>query len=356
MSHFLNPDKPPEEIRAHLEKKSPSRYAALEQSIIQHSLTNPTTFADRAFELFPEQYGKLALEIFNGDPGFFIKYLTGKDLDATTLKAAAEAYDPTKPAVSTNGAGASPLTAEEMEDVRLYLGDEIVKKIEAVKVPPPTDNKELETLRAENAELKTAKAPDPEQFKQQQETLFNQFLEARAAEDKVFGNGVKVLEDFAAKYADDTKTGLGLKVTDEERKLAPTVALMKDIKRELFLSGLGDLPVFEKGFGEWGKEYPEFQKLLGQAWHYAEKKEENNTVAAAQALIPYVDKYIREARMKHPAFTLIDDIIKLLTSQTNPKVTNDAIVPGAPANSQPQASAPETRIASYLLNDALSVK
>jgi hypothetical protein len=126
-------------------------------------------------------------------------------------------------------------------------------------------------------------------------------------------------------------------------------------KRDVWINGKGDLPAFEKGFAQWGKEYPEFNQLLGRVWHFADKNEEANVIAAAQALLPYTERYVKE-RIKHPIFARLDNAIKILAAQTNPKVPNDAIVPGAPANSQPQASAPERRIASFLLDDALSVK
>lgn len=350
MSFYLDPAKPTEEVRAHLEQRSPSRYAELEHSVIQHKLANIPAFADEAFLRYPELYGRLALEIFNGDPEFFIKKMTGKDIDVATLKAAADAYDPANPpkpaAHAGNGAGAGPLTPSDMEDVRLYLGDEIASKIEGLNNAAPVaapDSKELETLRTENAQLKAAK-PDPEQLQQ-----------AETAKDQAFGKGVKVIEDYVVNFADDAKAGLGLKVSEEERRLAPEVADLKDTKRDVWINGKGDLPAFEKGFAQWGKEYPEFNQLLGRVWHFADKNEEANVIAAAQALLPYTERYVKE-RIKHPIFARLDNAIKILAAQTNPKVPNDAIVPGAPANSQPQASAPERRIASFLLDDALSVK
>jgi len=337
MSRYKDPENPVVGIREHLEQQSPSRYAELQYAVIEHALQDPAKFADLVYQKNPELYGKYALETVNADPEFFIQHLSGKKLDVQSLRAAVEQFDPTKPVATPATLPPGVLTPEEMEDVRLYLGEEIAEKLEKAAVP----------VKAEPP------PPDPAQ----QKAVFEQMRQVEAEADRVFSSGVKVVDDYAAKYADDGKTGLGLKVSEEERKLAPEVALLKDFKRMLFFSGLGDgLPAFEKGFGEWGKDSPEFNKLLGQAWHYAEKREEANTQEAARALLPYVDKYIREARMKHPLFAVLDNAIKRLAAQTNPKVPNDAIIPGAPANSQPQASEPQRRIANYLLADALSVK
>jgi len=357
MGHYLDPTFPAENVCQHLEERSPSRYAEIVETIILKQAADPSSFADYLYRLAPQQYGQLALEVFNGDQNFFIKQLTGKDLDAAGLKAAAEAYNPAA-APPTNGAapaGEPAFTKDELDDVRLYLGEDFAKKIEGLKVSTPPDNKELESLRKEVADLK-GKAPEPPADPKEQEALQAKQEALRTQRDETWGSVIDTVEDFIGAYADDAKTGLGLKVTDEERKLAPEVATLKDIKRDIFINGIGDsFPYYEKGFGEWGMESNEFKQILAQALHYSEKTEKPNAVAAAQRLLPFADRYNKE-RLKHPVFQILDTAIHLMAARTNPKTTNDAIIPGAPVNSQSQPSDITRRIGDYLLNDALSVK
>jgi hypothetical protein len=349
--HYYDQNEPAEQIRQHLEMKSASRYGELEDSILKYRLQDTAGFADRLFKIDEQLYGQVALEVFNGDQPFFIKLLTGKDVDAATVKAAVDAYDPTKPPAPVETGTQPVFTAEEIEDVRLYVGEEAAKKLEAVKAAPPAD---VEALRAKVAELeaKQAKPTDPaeeERKKTEQETL-------RTNQDQIWTGVTTGIESYVTKYADDAKSGLGLKVTDEERKLAPLVSALKDIKRAIFLDGIGtDLADFEKGFGEWGIEFPEFKQALVQALHYSEKLEKPNADAAGQRLLPFAERYFKE-RLKHPMFGLLDEAIQVAASRTNPKVTNDAIIPGAPVNSQTPPSGASARISDMLLQDALSVR
>jgi hypothetical protein len=237
----------------------------------------------------------------------------------------------------------------------LYLGKETADKLEALRQPaaaPAADTSEVETLRSRVTELEANQAPDPKT----REAQMAQEAKLTQDRDKAWGSVVSTVENFINNYADDTKAGLGLKVSAEEQQHAPQVALLKALKRDLLLNGNdGDLPYFEKGLGEWGKEDKEFGQILAQALHYSEKLEQPNVDAAAQKLLPYADRYLQE-RLKHPVFATLDAIIQLVSAQTNPKVTNDAIIPGAPVNSQPQASDAHSRISDLLMQDAMSVR
>lgn len=355
ISQYKDPEVPAEGTVEALRKISPSSFARLESTIIDKRLAEPVPFLDELFERSPETYGKLMLEGFRADPGYFIKQITGKDgLTAEAIKTAVEFYDTNKDRVVEEPAGKG-LSDDELADAKLYLGDEVAARIDAAlkrasapaakpaAAEPP--KKATEEKPAEKPEAKTEAKPKEEAKPEPQEA-------PKAAQDEIWDAASGQIESYLDTWADDPKDGLGLKVTPQERELAPEVADLKDFKRTVLFDGLGDLPDFRRGLTEWGKERPEFMAKLKQAIHFVKVGEKDNAMEAGRGLLPFVEKYKQE-RMNAPIFARIDAQIAAAAARTNPKTESDTIIPGAVGASSPKApSDPNKRIDDLLLSDA----
>ncbi len=357
ISKYLDPELPATGTVEELRKMSPSSYARLETAVIVQRLAEPATFLDEVFARSPETYGRLLADGFQADPGYFIKQITGKDgLTAEQVRTAVEFYEHNKDRVVEQPT-VRELSAEELADVRLYLGDEAAATIEALQqrakeVAPasaPVTSAEPQPAKADDAKPDLAK---PES-KPPATRLTPEEQQARQAQiEQTWDEASGQIETYLDTWADDPRDGLGLKVTPQERELAPVVADLKDYKRRVLFDGLGDLPDFRAGLTAWGKDRPEFVKALKHAIHFANLGEKANAIEAARALLPFVEKYKQE-RMQAPIFARIDSQIAAATSRTNPKPENDAIIPGAVGSRSPQpTSDPNKRIDDLLLSDA----
>lgn len=365
-NQYSDPTVAGEGTRTALEKISPSGYAKLEGAVITRKLADPAAFADEVFKSNPELYGKLALEVYNSDPAYFTKQITGKaDVSPETVKTALDFYERNKDR-AVDGPAGEELAPELVAEMRLLLGDEVADKIiAATKRSQPAAaavDPEKEALRAKVEEFEKAKSAEQTKEQREAEAAKQQAAaEAQKAirleQDQTWEVASGQIETYLETFADDAKDGLGLKVTPQERELAPEVADLKDFKRSVLFDGIGDLPDFRKGLVEWGKTLPPakaevFQKKLNLAYHFADQREKDNAIAAAQALIPFVEQYKQE-RLKAPIFARIDNLIRIAAAGANPKTENETIIPGAPKASSQPSSDPQARIVDLLLDAAM---
>lgn len=359
--HYLSPDKPKEEVRQYLETRSPSNYAELEQAVIAHRLADPAAFANSYYQQDPEGYGRLALEIYNGAPEYFVEKIAGKKVAPELVRTAVEFYEQNKDRLANQPAG-EELPAELIEQARLFLGDEATDKIiAATKAGAPADDskvKELETKLAKYEESQSKEQQEAEAARKAAEAKAKADAEAVIAQERetVWNTASGQIETYLETWADDPKDGLGLAVTPQERESAPLVADLKDLKRSVLFDGLGDLPDFRAGLVAWGKDRPDFNEKLKRATHFADQREMENAKEAARALLPFVEKYKQE-RLKAPIFARIDELMKIAAAKSNPKTATETFVPGAAgASSQREPSSdPNKRIDDMLLQDALSL-
>lgn len=326
--HYLNPAKPAEEVRQHLQDKSGSRYGELEQAVLQQRLADPQRFAADLFQRDKEAYGKLALEVFNADPQYFVQKLVGRDVDPKQISTALEFYERNK-----DGVPNQVLTKENISELREVFGDDpewIARfdKLErglagdAAKPELPADVQakldEYDKYKAAEAEKQTT-----EQTEQQKAIQIEQA--------NIWDEAKSSVESYITSKANEEYS---LAVTDEERKSSPLVAQLKDLKRSLILHGMpGVLPSFEEGLTEWGKAREDFKEKLAPMAYYSDQRERENAKEAAQGLFPFTDKYMQE-RIKAPLFAQIDELIKLVTESSNKAVDAEEIITGSHLGSQ----------------------
>lgn len=310
MDRYLNPDKPAAEIRQHLQERSPSRYAALETSIFAERLAKPEDFARDLYERAPEAYGPLALAVYNGDPKFFAKQVTGRDdLTPETIQTAVDFYERNKDRIEDD-APLTQLDEAKLAEMEAYFPEEVA-----------AFRKQMETsaqLAQEHLELKK----DPQSKEKQVDPAQAEATQRMAAEREVaelWDLGRNTIGSYIEKKAFDAQAGPGVYVSPEERQAAPMVALLKDFKANVLLHGLtiDGKPVlagFEQGLTEWGKGREGFMEKVGHWGRFTEAREKQNVLEVAQSMIPYADAYYNE-RLKHAVFAQIDDLIKLVTEK-----------------------------------------
>jgi len=347
--HYLNPDKPAEDVRSYLEGKSPSRYGELEQAIVARRLADPETFAADYFRKSPEGYGKLALAVFNGNPAYFAKALTGREVEAQTLKTALDFYERNRDRVPPDDA--PDLSPEELAEVEQWT-PEIAGKVKAI-LESKAD------VARQRAEVEAAKAkPEPEKpAEERQAELLKQQQAIKADQAKAWDAGYSHFESYIGKKAE---TAAGVLVTPKERELAPQVALLKDLKREILMQGMGeDLPDFERGLYQWAEGRDErtreaYLQSVAAMGRFSEAREPDNVLSAARKLIPHADKYFDE-RLNHPVFAQLDALIALAVQAANPKSTAEEIVPGSGGNvSQQKPSDPNAAFYDDAINFGLT--
>lgn len=327
--HYLNPEKPAEEVRTYLETKSPSRYGELEQTIFERRLADPDSFAADYFQKNPEAYGKLALAVFKGNPDYFVKAIAGREADPQTVRTALDFYERNRDRVTDEDA--PELTPEKLEEIRQFFPEDADAIEQAFK-----DAKQARAAKPDEAK---AEKPQPEKpAEQQQAEILKQQQAIKADQDKAWNAGYSDIQTYLTKKAE---ASAGVLVTENERKLAPDVAMLKDLKRHLLFEGMGDdLPHFEKGLGEWGENREGFAESLKAMGRFSQAREPDNVRAAARKLVPHADRYFDE-RLKHPVFQRLDSLIALAVKASNPESTAEEIVPGAGGNvSQQKASDP----------------
>jgi hypothetical protein len=348
ISQYKDPEVPATGTVEVLRKISPSSYERLEATIIDQRLAEPTAFLNEVFQRNPEAYGKLLADGYQADSGYFAKQMTGRDgYTAEQVKTAVDFYESNKGGVVNRPAGAA-FSPDEIEEIRLYVGEEAAAKAEAQQKAPAVDTQPAQTKEpAKPEDAAQAKPPTKQPTSEEQKAI-------QVQRDEVWDKASGQIESYLETWADDPRNGLGLKVDTKERELAPEVADLKDEKRHVLFEGRGDLPDFRTGFAQWGKGRPDFEKALKTAIHFANLGEEENAIEAARAMLPFVEQYKQE-RMLAPIFKRIDARIAAATTRTNPKTENDAIIPGAVGARSPQPTSDvNRRIDDLLLSDAMS--
>lgn len=330
MDHFLGTT-PAEQVRAHLEKRSASRYGELEQAIIGSRLSDPRTFASQLFQKDPILFGKLADAVYNGDPKFFAgaiamrKNEAGRyEADPQYVQKAVDFYDKNKDRISDDDP--ESLTAEQLESIEELHPDlaPIIKSL----VEKAGDKGKLDP----SVQQRLDKLREFEEAEQRKSAAGQTDLQRQAAEevDTLYDEAYSTVEDFVAQKLDDAVDGLGLKVTDAERAAAPDVANLKDLKRGILLKGFGDLPGFEDGLGKWGEPQPKFMEIGKALGRFTAAREKDNAISHARMLFPFADTYLSE-RLNHPMVKWLDAQILAATGRAGAKAPGETFVPGAAA-------------------------
>lgn len=324
--HYKNPLKPAEEVREYLQQQSPSRYAELERAVVERQLADPERFASEVFTKSPEAYGKLARTVFDSDPAYFIKELTGREeVVPETLKTALDFYERNRDRADLQGnalaGNVDGLTDEAIAELRAWV-PETADAVIALRERAAA----LEAANATNAKSTDPNAPDEaqkaeaERIKQIEADTAN-----KQAEDEVWNASYGEMQSFLERKFDEE---YGLKVTPEERTKAPLVALVKDFKRNVLLNGFGDIPGFEDGITEYAGAREDFQTSVQKLGHFVTAKEKDNAVQAMRALFPVADKYAGE-RVKAPIIAQLDQLMQLAVRAANPRTEVEEYIPGA---------------------------
>lgn len=326
MDFYLDPaGKPIEEVRAHLESRSPSRYAELERSIESRLLSNPVEYAAGLFTRDKDLYGNLAAAVFAGDKEFFTKAITGReDVAPEAVQTALDFYDRHKDKIADEDL--SNLSDEDMEALSEYT-PEIADKVKAALQKAAGNGKPDAALQAKLDKLESYEKAEREKAEKGQSEAQ---LQAEAQKDLLYDEAYDAVEGFVTSKLNDPTDGLGLEVTDKEREVAPDVANLKDIKRHILLKGYDDLPDFENGLGQWGEKQPDFMAIGKALGAFAFAGEKHNVMEKARALNPYADRYLSE-RVNHPIISWIDKQIAAATQRAGSAPPVETFVPGSSA-------------------------
>lgn len=328
MDHYLS-EKPIEEIRAHLETRSPSRYAEMTSAVIQTELADPVRFAEKLFTQDDKLFGKVADALFKGDPKYYAGVVARRnnaegrpEADPEYVQKAVDFYDKNKDRITDEEP--EVLSPEEIESIG-ELHPEIAPKLKKILDAAGDRGKIDPSIQERLDKLKQIEAAEEKKSATTQTTA-EQLVAAEI--DKLYDKAYATVDSFLQNKLDDPKDGLGLKVTDAERIASPDVANLKTLKRTVLLKGFGDdLPDFEDGLGKWGEPKPEFMEIGKALGKFTAAREEQNAIAKAKGLLPFADKYLNE-RLEHPFVKWIDAQILAATGRAGAKPPVETFVPG----------------------------
>lgn len=356
--HFKNPDKPIKEVKEYFESLSPARTNELKQQFINEALAEPAQFMSEVYQGNKERYGKMALAAFEADPDYFLS--AGAKRDGLTFDQVTKALDFYEQNQGTagqlNGSTlAEVLTDDVMTDLREWFPevagaiDNALKQTAAQPAAKPAE--ELAT-KATPVEGDAAKPDEKKAAVEPPDRAAE--LNLKREQDDVWTAADTATANYAYSHADKQ---YGLTVTDKERELNPEVADAKDEKRNLLFMGReGVLPSFNNGLFEWGKAREDFGKAVKQVMYFADKREKDNAIEAAEKLLnPIIDKYMQE-RLRHPIFQRYDARIERAAKGANPPTDAEIFIPGvsSPSSQQSESSDPDARISKWLVDDALN--
>lgn len=347
IDYFLDPTVERSAVVDKLIEKSPAQFTGLANEIVRRRFEDPVKGLGEIYARDPVLYGKLAEASFKADPSHYAGLITGRlnatgtkpEADPAYVRQAVEFYDANKdriPAESTT-TGEAIFTKEELDSIKEYQGEEAYAKANAANeialkpATPPAPVKDEKT-ESELKELREFKAKQDQTEKEKQNgQVSQQQAEAKEKFEQTYAAGYNVVDSYVRRRLDDDgENGFGLKVTDEERKLAPEVADLKNIKRSLILKGAGERGDFEHAFGEWGQTQEDFKKAGAAMGFYSARYEKQNTIEAANKLVPFADTYLNQLAAD-PLVKRIDGLIADAIARNGKKPRTETFVPGAAA-------------------------
>lgn len=325
MDHFISADSPEkmEGVRSHLFERSPSQYGALENSVLSHVLSDQTRFCRDYYGRDPEGYSKLAREMFLGNPEAFLNAATGREgVTPDQVTTALDFYDRNKDRITDD----ADLDGELPADLDTYYPEVANSIREAWRIA-----KEQKAAAANNGGDKTTQTAKPEDQAAREREQQAQAEQQRAISAEISGlydTARDVVGDQVVRLASDPAKGAGITVTDQERKDAPLLAALKDMKRNALFYGLNDdkgnpvLPHFQEGFIKFAEENPAFKDTFMNMTRFINAREKKNVeeMASKIASIPngengtLLQDYYTE-RLKNPVFAAIDQLIDLVAKQ-----------------------------------------
>lgn len=330
--HFRG-TRPISEINQHLQELSPSRHAELTSAIIADNLAKPDEFCRSLYEKDPQSYSKLATEVVRGSPATIIQIATGRAATPEEVTTALDFHERYKDNIPEAGE-LTEFDDEKKKEWEQYFPDD-VPLITAQLAAAKKDREEL-------AALKSKEQPQPDE--KATEAAKASEAAAQAAIVREVNGLWDVARDTIGNYVESLATnpqnGAGVYVSPEERKAANAdpnsitgrVALLKDLKANILFDGLNSdgkelLPKFEQGFTEWGKEREPFKDALAHMMKYTEAREKDNVLAGTTKLFPSAKTFYEE-RLKHPIFSMIDDLITFVVEKGSVAPKVDAQIPG----------------------------
>lgn len=328
IQRYMDADTPEkiEQTRAHLQSKSPSQYAAFESAVLNSRLSQPSQFCADLFQRDPQAYATLAMEVYKGDPATFAAAIAGRpNISADDVKTAVDFWSRNKDRIQDDAVELSQLNEEKLAEFERYFPDEA-----------PAMRKALELAqKAQEAEQNAPGKAEPEKAEAKPDPAAD---EARLAVQREVSECFDVARDTVADYvtqrAFDPQKGIGVAVSPEERKSAPLLSRLKDVKWNIFSYGLTGsdgkdiLPQFQEGFINWGKDRDDFKPVFTNAMRYVNAREKNNVKEVMRGMDPVVELYYNE-RLKHPIFQEIDQLIAMVAKQGHAAPKFDRIETGA---------------------------
>lgn len=353
MDRFLDLHKPIEEVRAHLKERSGIRYGQLESTVLKDVYSNPGPALANLYKQDPAQFAKLAVAVFQGDPNAFAGLVAArKDVTPKQIQEALDFHAQHKDKVFEDDASL-PKTIDDdtYADLEHYFPELAPKLKTALSLVPQ--------LQTENASLKTATeaaAKPADQSGEEQQRAAE--AAAEKEEQQLWNMGRDAVSDFVYKHAMDPKKGAGVAVTPEERKNAPEVALLKDIKSDILFNGLEVegkilIPSFHQGLTAWGKDREDFMKILTDTVQFANAREKENVLAQTEKVYPFAMTYYDD-RLKDDIFKRMDDLIEMAVGKVTATPKQDPIVPApVPAPNSGQGAQPTDWLITHALNNSV---
>jgi hypothetical protein len=364
----LRSARPIEEIGQYLSSVSESRAQELSTYFVTQAIANPEQLEGALREVAtkqPEAYRDFVVGLMEGNIKQFTAETTetpGVTIDE--LKTAVRFYEAHKERIdkindpaafdfegTTNRSGEfdpalladTELTPADLADMEEWV-PEIADKVKAVlqrgaQAPPPA------------TEAKPAVA-DPKSDEPAPDAGLT--LEVVEGENNAFLEGYNFLDTHLRQLV---LKEAGIAVGANEEKLAPEVADLKRLKGDVLLRGLGDsLPPFERGLLQWidgrdDKTKAAFAEALRDMGHFTKAREGKNVAAAAQKMVPFAERYMRE-RYKTPIVQHLDAAIERMAGSPARAADVDQYIPGgAPSVSQtPQPTDADSAFFDLALN------
>jgi hypothetical protein len=323
MDHYLG-ETPKDEVRQHLEQVSPSSYAELETAVIANRLSQPAEFCRDLFTRDPDNYSKLATEVYRGNPEFFTKQVIGVDgKTPEDVKTALEFYDRNKDRIDEEAL--SEIDEAKLQEMAEFFPEQV-----------PILRAQLQAAaaaKAENAELKAKLEPGKTDGDAAKAAEAEAQATAARETQELWNLGRDTVGNYIESLATNPQTGAGITVTAAERQSSPLVALLKDVKatalyKGLMVDGKTILPEIHTGLAEWADGRDGWKETLSQMSRFTGARERDNVLNAATGAFPLAKTYYEE-RLKHPIFKQIDELMQQVakTSTAAPKL--DPQIPGA---------------------------
>lgn len=310
---FMNPNCPPNVFVDNLAAKSGMRYSQVESEILKRNIeADPVAFLHKAFEAtqdesgHSEPYKRLIDSTIATNPDYVQHVLASQGFKVT------KAGDADTPAETNGHADLTNYTDEEIDGIKDSAA------FQQFTETFPEDAEKISSVLDATKELKAKQSAEPTDADKaaDAERVKTEQTAAEAQLAKYNGDFSSVYEASVTNHV-NTKLDkeFGLAVSPEEKEKNPDMALLKEAKRKLILSGgLNGSGDFDNDLYNWGQDRPAFKAAAKAMVEYTRAGEKDNAAAAAKDLAPFAEMFLAE-RMKLPEVAQIDKLIQMLAKQ-----------------------------------------